>query len=342
MRRALSFVLVRLEPGVDARAAQLEGVFRRLPVALLVDDVAVVVLRLLAGAPDHQVAAREDVAQLSGRRGVAEEFELLLQVFVLGRHGGEQAIGVVRGELAAGLRIARAHQDRPAAPPGLRLSEHGLQFVVLAVVVERLVLRPDALDDLDPFLGVVVAAVVIAERDAHHAELDRVPARDDVEAEAAVADVVGGHHLLGGEGRIDEGDVQRAEGRDLPRRGEQPGGPHQRLEGRALGVALALVSVPAADRQQELEPGVVGELRRLDVVVPGGVPALGRLGQAQAALAVHAEQPELELVLVVDPGFVSVSCHVRAPFRRAELDCHLAVPRQQMEHRADRRHQQHP
>ena len=46
----LELVLVGLEPGVDARAAQIEGVFRRLPVALLVDDVVMVVLRLLAGA----------------------------------------------------------------------------------------------------------------------------------------------------------------------------------------------------------------------------------------------------------------------------------------------------
>ena len=238
-----------------------------------------------------------------------------LQVLVLGRDGREQAIRIARREIAAGFRIPRAHQHRPAAPPWLRLAAHGLELVVAAVEVERLVLRPDAVDDLQPFLGVVVAAVVIAERNAHHAELDRVPARDDVEPEAPVADVIGGHHLLGGKDRIDERDVERAERRDLLRRGEQPARPRQRLEGRALGVALALVAVPAADRQQELEAGLVGELRRLDVVVPGRVPALGRLGQAQPALAVHPEQAELELVLVVDPGFVSVLCHRRNSVR---------------------------
>src|SRR5579859_3017886 len=42
-------VLVGLEPGVDARAAQLECIVRRLPVALLVDNVVMIVLGLLAG-----------------------------------------------------------------------------------------------------------------------------------------------------------------------------------------------------------------------------------------------------------------------------------------------------
>ena len=146
-----------------------------------------------------------------------KNLSFLPQVFVVRRHRREQAIGIARGEFAAGFRIAGAHQDRPAAPPWLWFAEHGLELVVVAVEVERLILRPDAIDDLQPFLGIVVAAVVIAERDAHHAELDRIPARDDVEPEAAVADVVGRHHLLGGEHRIDEGDVERAERRDVLR-----------------------------------------------------------------------------------------------------------------------------
>ena len=189
-------------------------------------------------------------------------FELGPQVFVGRRHRREQAIGIARGEIAAGFRIAGADQDRPGAPPRLRFAEHGLELVVVAVEVERLVLRPDAIDDREPLLGIVVAAVVITERDAHHAELDRIPAGDDVEPEPAVTDMVGRHHLLGGEHRIDEGDVQRAERRDVVRRGQQSARPGDRLERGALGVALALIAVPAPDRQQEFEPGVVGRVAR--------------------------------------------------------------------------------
>src|SRR5579871_369199 len=115
-------VLVGLEPGVDARAAQLERIVRRLPVALLIDNVVMIVLGLLAGTPDHQMRAGEDVAQLPRRRGVAEEFQLRHQIVVRRRHRGEQAIGVAGGEFAAGLRIAGADQYRPAAPERLRLS----------------------------------------------------------------------------------------------------------------------------------------------------------------------------------------------------------------------------
>src|SRR5262245_13202173 len=274
-----------------------------------------VVLRLFTGGADHQVATCKNVAQLSGWCGVAEELELLLQVFKLGRNGGEQAVRVVGREGAAGFRISCAHQDRTATKPRLRLAAHGLKLVVAAVEIERFVLRPDAIDDLQPLVRLVIAAVVVAERNAHHAELDRVPAGHHVETETSVANVIRRHHLLGGKDRIDESDVERAEGRDLLRRGEQTAGPGDRLEGRALGIARSLVAVPATDRQQELKPRLVGKLGGGDIIVPRRVPALGRLGQAQSTLAVHAEQTELELVPVVDAGFVPVLCHCRNSVR---------------------------
>jgi hypothetical protein len=40
---------------------------------------------------------------------------------------------------------------------------------------------------------------VLALADAEHLELALVPARHDVEAEPALADEVGRHHLLGGD-----------------------------------------------------------------------------------------------------------------------------------------------
>jgi hypothetical protein len=92
--------------------------------------------------------------------------------------------------------------------------------------------------------------------------------------------VIGRHHLLGGENRIDERDVKRAERRNVLRRGEQPARPGERLESGALGIALALIAMPAADRQQELEARLVGKLCGLDVIIPGGVPPFRRLGQA--------------------------------------------------------------
>ena len=214
------FLVVGRDPGVDPLTAEIECVVGRLPVALLVDDVVVVILRLLAGAPDHQVTACEDVAQLSRRRGVAKDPELRLQIFMLGRHRREQTIRVARGEIAAGLRIPRTDENRPAAPPWLRLRHHRLQFVVVTIEVERLVFGPDAFDDGQPLLAVVIASVMVAQRDAHHAEFDRIPAGDDVEPESPVADVIRRDHLLGGKNRIDERDVERPKSRNVFRRSQ--------------------------------------------------------------------------------------------------------------------------
>ena len=77
-------------------------------------------------------------------------------------------------------------------PNGLGLARTPLRLKYLPCEIEILAVRPGQLDDLDPFLGVVVALVVLALLDAEHVELVLVPADHEVEAEAALADVVGG------------------------------------------------------------------------------------------------------------------------------------------------------
>src|SRR4051812_34922684 len=79
-----------------------------------------------------------------------------------------------------------------ARAPGLRLSLDALQTEILAVVIKRAVFRIDPLDDRDPFGGIVVALIVLAQRDAEHRELLDVPARHDVEPEPALPDMVRG------------------------------------------------------------------------------------------------------------------------------------------------------
>src|SRR5882762_8364457 len=93
----------------------------------------------------------------------------------------------------------------------LGLALDTLELEVLAVHVERLDLFPDALDDVEPFFGIGVSAVVILQGDAEHVEFAGIPAGDDIESEAPLSDVVGGDDLLRRENRIDERDVERAE-----------------------------------------------------------------------------------------------------------------------------------
>jgi hypothetical protein len=47
--------------------------------------------------------------------------------------------------------------------------------------------------------------------DPEHIELALIPADDDIEAEAALADVIGGDHLLGGNHRIKDRRVHGTE-----------------------------------------------------------------------------------------------------------------------------------
>ena len=163
---------------------------------------------------------------------------------------------------------------------------------------------------MNPFLGIAIPVVVILEFDAEHAEFRRVPAGDDIQAKPPATNMVGRDHLLGRENGIDEGDVDRAEGSYALGRGQQAAGPGQGLEGRALRVGLAPVAMPATDRQEKFETRLVGHFRGREIILPRGVPALGRLRQAQAARAVHAKKPELEGVCPKIPPLRAIGRHV--------------------------------
>ena len=64
-------------------------------------------------------------------------------------------------------------------------------------IVERSFTGPDPLDDAPPFFALRVALVVLVLRHPEHLELVLVPATDDVDAEATLANMVRRRHLLG-------------------------------------------------------------------------------------------------------------------------------------------------
>ena len=86
--------------------------------------------------------------------------------------------------------------------------------------VETLAVRPDHFDDVDPFLCVFVALLVRALLDAEHIELALIPADHDVQAEPALADMIGGDHFLCRNHRIENRRVDRAEHSDALGDGE--------------------------------------------------------------------------------------------------------------------------
>src|SRR5215472_332913 len=100
-----------------------------------------------------------------------------------------------------------------------------LELQIMAVEIERPVARPGQLDHIDPFLRVVVARIMLALLDAEHVELALIPADHDVDADAALADVIGGDEFLGGNQRMKQRRVNGAEQRHAPSGGEQPNRP---------------------------------------------------------------------------------------------------------------------
>jgi hypothetical protein len=99
-----------------------------------------------------------------------------------------------------------------------RQAMNARKFEKLSVEIEFTLFRPGALDDVDPFLGKFVTIVMRALRHAEHLEFALVPAGDDVQAEAALADMIGGDHFLGGDQGMEQRRVYGAEDRDPLRR----------------------------------------------------------------------------------------------------------------------------
>ncbi len=180
---------------------------------------------------------------------------------------------------------------------------------VLAVEIEILAARPDLLDHVDPFLGIVVALLVLALLHAEHLKLALVPTHDDVEPEATRADMVGCDHLLGGDHRIEQRRVHGPEHRQALSQRQQAGGPGDRLERLALVVGVAAVAFPAPDRKHEIEAGLIGQLGKLQVVRPASRPPLGNERDRASRGAIRPEQADLELVIVVHRHAVMSGWH---------------------------------
>ena len=115
-------------------------------------------------------------------------------------------------------------------------SFHATELVVHAHVVERSCAGPDPLDDAPPFFALCVALVVRVLCNPEHLELVLVPATDDVDAEAALANLVCRRHLLGGDERMMQWDVDSAKHVEASRHCEQATGPGDRFKAGAIGV----------------------------------------------------------------------------------------------------------
>src|SRR5262245_5696846 len=171
-------------------------------------------------------------------------------------------------------------------------------MVVCADVVERRGTGPDLFDDAPPLFALGVALVVLALRHPKHLELVLVPATDDVDAEAALANVVRRGHLLGGNERMVQWHVHGAKYIHVLRCGQQATGPGNRFKAGAIGVRLTPIALPACDGDHALDPDLICQLRQSDVVLPTGIPVLGKGRIGSAARTIGSKEPQLEGVTV--------------------------------------------
>src|SRR5579875_1255107 len=178
------------------------------------------------------------------------------------------------------------------------MADNAMEMKELAVIIERTFARPDTLNDLPPFAAVIVAPIVILLTCPEHIELVLVPSADDVQAEAALAHMIGSDGLLGSEHRMNQRAMHGAEHRDIARDGEQTARPCDGLKGAALEIGLAAVTFPASHRHHAFDARLIGHLRQLDVVRPARVPSFGHLGCGHSARTVRREDADLHPIAI--------------------------------------------
>src|SRR6266446_1484558 len=271
----------------------------RSPVGVVEDILKVVIGLLLGGtADDAHGRPHLDVATALTRQSLGLGDAPGTGLWCFDRV--EMHIRVADGEPASGLGAAGVHHQRVCVIEGPWRTFHAVELVIRPLVIEPAFAGPDPLDDAPPLFALSVAGVVLLLGHPEHLELVLVPATDDVHAEASPANVVPRSHLLGRHEGMMQGNVDRAEHVQAPRRGQQATRPGNRFEAGPVGVGLASVALPPRDGHHALDPDLVRHLREPEVVLPARLPALGERGIRSPARAIGAEEPEPEAIAVLE------------------------------------------
>src|SRR5712691_4553681 len=152
-RAQLFRLLTRHRPLIGGTQIEVEHGVDGAVVAVLDRKIVKVLVGLFLRRPTHYRAGGEDLdlfAQLAcdtphTQDAVTRQLEMVGLV--------EHQVARARAECAACHRIASVHQDGPSPAPGPWPAYDALQPIVAAVVIKRCVLRPQAEEDLEPFLA---------------------------------------------------------------------------------------------------------------------------------------------------------------------------------------------
>src|SRR5262249_9445873 len=162
-----------------------------------------------------------------------------------GANDRKNQVRVFGRKVAAALGGPGAHDGGIRALDRLWVQIAFCDLVELALVVERVVLGPQPLDDGAPLLGAGLTLGVSHDRAAEHVDSRLVPSGHDVERVTAAGNMIDDRGLLGGDDRVVERDMRSGEDAGLGGRSRNAGGPGVSLEASALRIGGAAEAVPA-------------------------------------------------------------------------------------------------
>lgn len=132
------------------------------------------------------------------------------------------------GKCLALWRTTRRHDDGPWLLQGLWQTVTILDAVEPALIIKALAADEPA-ENLKPLVALIVPRLMVDHIHTEHVEFVLVPSADDVEAHAAMADMIDGRDRLGGEYRVNQWNVNRHKDAGVPGQGGERRALGQRL-----------------------------------------------------------------------------------------------------------------
>ena len=154
------------------------------PIGIVDHGMPIIILRLPCRGPAGDDAHRIDIdipARLLRQRLHAADVARRFLERDAARYRRKKRVAISDRECLAGRRRAGIHDQRTRPAIGFRLRPHALQLEEMPIEIETLARRPCQLHDIEPFLRVFVARLVIAQCRAEHLELALVPAAHEIQ-----------------------------------------------------------------------------------------------------------------------------------------------------------------
>ena len=245
-------------------------------------------------AADHMAHGENANLALIARHMLADIFKQRWHLAQF-RHVQEQHICRLRGKVPPRRRKPCRHDGWPGALHRYGIGVAILELEEFPIPIEFRPARQHFGPDAEPFQTMLIALILL-NGDAVQIKFRLIPAADDIEPRAPTAHVINRRNRLGAEGGGDDRHMHGGKDRDALCNGCKGRTMRQRFKGFAIDIRIPLIATPFRDRKDEFNAGRIGDLRHRRNVSPIGLPAFRRAAHGQAAIAIGAENTELEFI----------------------------------------------